>query len=108
MFLVPCVINRLEEDISKSKEGENVASIIEGLQAIKEGIHSVLTYSLQDDVEGALNLLSNVLSKIDKLSSKKSQSSIRVSREIGRIAPDFQIILDMKAGPNSRYVAEDT
>ncbi len=98
MFLIPCVINRLEEDISKSKEGENVASIIEGLQAIKEGINSVLTYYLQDDVEGAINLLSNVLSKIDKLTSKKSQSSIRVFRDIARIAPDFQIILDMFEG----------
>jgi len=98
MFLIPCVINRLEEDISKSKEGENAASIIEGLQAIKEGIHSVLTYYLQDDVEGAFNLLSNVLSKIDKLSSKESQSSIRVFRDIARIAPDFQIILDMFEG----------
>ena len=29
MFLILCVINRLEEDISKSKEGENVASIID-------------------------------------------------------------------------------
>ena len=98
MFLIPCVINRLEEDISKSKEGENVASIIEGLQAIKEGIHSVLTYYLQDDVEGAINLLSNALSKIDKLCSKKSQSGIRVFRDIARIAPDFQIILDMFEG----------
>src|SRR3990167_5261920 len=40
MFLIPCVINRLEEDLSQYKEGENVASIIEGLQAIQEGIHS--------------------------------------------------------------------
>jgi len=98
MLLIPCVINRLEEDVSKSKEGENVASIIEGLQAIQEGIHSVLTYYFQDDVEGALNLLSNVLSKIDKLSSKKSQSGIRVYRDMARIAPDFQIILDMFEG----------
>jgi len=98
MFLIPCVINRLEEDISKSKEGEYFTSIIEGLQAIKEGIHSVLTYYLKDDVEGALNLLSNVLSKIDKLSGKKSQSSIRVFCDIARIAPDFQIIIDMLEG----------
>ncbi len=98
MFLIPCVINRLEEDVSKSKEGENVASIIEGLHAIKEGIHSVLTYYLQDDAEGALNLLSNVLSKIDKLSGKKFQSVIRLFRDIVRIAPDFQIILDMFEG----------
>jgi hypothetical protein len=98
MFLIPCVINRLEEDISRSKEGENVASIIEGLRAIQEGIHSVLTYYLQDDVEGALNLLSNVLLKTGKLSSKKSQSNIRIFRDIARIAPDFQIILDMFEG----------
>ncbi|MFN3532570.1 MAG: hypothetical protein ACK41Q_08695 [Candidatus Brocadia sp.] len=98
MFLIPCVINRLEEDISQGKEGENVASIIEGLQAIQEGIQSVLTYYLRDDVEDAINLLSNVLSKIDKLSSKKSPSSIRVFRDIARIAPDFLIILDMFEG----------
>lgn len=98
MFLMPCIIDRLEEDISKNKEGENVASIIEGLQAIKEGIHSVLTYYLQDDVDGALNLLRDVLAKIDKLSSKKSQSGIRFLRDITRIAPDFQIILDMFEG----------
>ena len=61
MFLIPCLINRLEQDISKSKEDENVASIIEGLQVIKEGMHGVLAYYLQDDVEGALNLLRNVL-----------------------------------------------
>lgn len=34
MFLIPCVFNRLEEDISKSREGENVALIIESLQAL--------------------------------------------------------------------------
>ena len=98
MFLMPCIIDRLEEDISKNKEGENVASIIEGLQAIKEGIHSVLTYYLRDDTDGALNLLRDVLAKIDKLSSKKSQSGIRFLRDITRIAPDFQIILDMFEG----------
>ncbi len=36
MFLIPCVINRLGEDISKSEEVEDVAPITEGLQAIKE------------------------------------------------------------------------
>ncbi len=98
MFLIPCVINRLEEDLSKNKEDENVASIIEGLQAIQEGIQSVLTYYLRDDVEGAHKLLRNVLSKIDKLSGKRSQSSIRFFRDIARIAPDFQIILYMFEG----------
>ncbi|MDN3514186.1 MAG: hypothetical protein NG747_07285 [Candidatus Brocadia sp.] len=98
MFLIPCVINRLEEDISQSKESENVASIIEGLQAIQEGIQSVLTYYLRDDVEGALNILRNVLSKTDKLSVKKSPSGIRVFRDMARLAPDFQIILDMLEG----------
>src|SRR3989304_7876339 len=42
MFLIPCVINRLEEDISESNECENVAAIIEGLYTIQEGIQSVL------------------------------------------------------------------
>ena len=98
MFLIPCVINRLGEDISKSEEVENVTPITEGLQAIKEGIHSVLTYYLQDDVDGALNLLSNALSNIDKLSGRKFQSSIRFLRDIARIAPDFHILLDMFEG----------
>ena len=31
MFIIPCVINRLEEDISKSKEGEDFSPITEGL-----------------------------------------------------------------------------
>lgn len=98
MFLIPCVINRLEEDMSQSKEDENVAPIIEGLQVIQEGIQCVLRYYLQEDVDDAINLLNNVLSKIDKLSSKKSQSSIRVFRDIARIVPDFQIIYDMFEG----------
>ncbi len=95
MLLIPCVINRLGEDISKSKEVEDVAPITEGLQAIKEGVNSVFAYYLQDDVGGALNLLSNALSTIDKLSSKKFKSSIRFLRDITRIAPDFRILLDM-------------
>lgn len=94
MCLIPCLMNRLEEDISKSKEGENVTSIIEGLQAIQEGTQSVLVYYQRDDVEVSLNLLSKVLSKIDNLSIKKSPSGIRVFRDIARIAPDFQIILN--------------
>lgn len=98
MSLIPCIINRLEEDISKNKEGGNVASIIEGLHAIKEGIKGVLVYYLQDDVDSALNLLRDVLSKIDKLSGKISDSGIRIFRDITRIAPDFQIILDMFEG----------
>ncbi len=98
LFLIPCVISRLEEDISRNIEGENVASIIESLQAIREGIHSVLAYYLRDDVEGAINLLSNILSKIDKLSGKKSPSGIRIFRDLARIAPDFQILIDMFEG----------
>jgi hypothetical protein len=98
MFLIPCVINRLGEDISKSKEVEDVVPIAEGLQAIKEGVKSVLTYYLQDDIDSALNLLSNTLSNIDKLSSKKFQSGIRFFRDMARIAPDFLILLDMFEG----------
>ena len=95
MFLIPCVINRLEDDVYANNEGVNVASIIEGLLAIQEGIKSILTYYLQDDVEGVINLLNNVLSKIDKLSGKKFPSGIRIFHDITKIAPDFQIILGM-------------
>ncbi len=95
MCLIPCMINRLEEDISKSKEGGNITSIIEGLQAIQEGIQGVLAYYLRGDVEVALNLVGKVHSKIDNLSNKKPPSGIRVFRDMARIAPDFQIILNM-------------
>ncbi len=98
MFLIPCVINRLGEDISKSEEVEDAAPITEGLQAIKEGVNSVLAYYLQDDVVVALNLLNNALSNIDNLSNKKLQSNIRFLSDIARIAPDFHILLDMLEG----------
>lgn len=98
MFLIPCVINRLEEDISKCYEDEHVIPVIEYLQMVKEVIHSILTYYLHDDIKGALDLLNNVLPKIDKLSNRKFQSSIRIFRDIARIAPDFQIIHDMFEG----------
>lgn len=98
MFLIPCVINRLEEDISKSKEVEDATPITDGLKAIKEGINSVLTYYLQEDVDGAHNLLSNTLSNIDKLSGIEPQSDIRFLRDISRIAPDFHILFDMFEG----------
>ncbi len=95
MFLIPCVISRLEEDVSKSKGGEGNILIMEGLQAVKEGLNSVSIYYLQDDVDGALNILSNSLSAIDKLSSKKLQFGIRFFRDLARIALDFHILLDM-------------
>jgi len=98
MFLIPCIIHRLEEDLSKSKEVEGVAPITEGLQTIKEGINSVLTYYLQDDVEGALGLLSNALSSMDKLSGIIPQSSIRFLRDMSGIAPDFHILSSMLEG----------
>ncbi len=94
MFLIPCVINRLEEDVSESKGGEGGILISEGLQAVKEGLNSVSIYYFQDDVEGALNLLNNSLSDIDKLSRKKLQSGIRFFRDLARIVPDFNILLD--------------
>ncbi len=95
MSLIPCVISRLEEDVSRGKGGEGGMLITEGFQAVKEGLNSVSIYYFQDDVDGALNLLSNSLSEIDKLSSKKFQSSIRFFRDLARIAPDFHILLDM-------------
>lgn len=98
MFLIPCVINRLEEDISQMQESENVASIVAALQAVQEGVQGVLTYYLRDDVESALNLLRIVLSKIGNLSGKQTPSGVRVFRDVARIAPDFQMILDMLEG----------
>lgn len=98
MFLIPCVINRLEEDISKSKEIEDAVPIAEGLRAIKEGVNSVLTYYLQDDTGGALNLLNNTLSNLDKLSGTKQQSGIRFFSDMARITPDFHILVDMFEG----------
>ncbi len=98
MFLIPCVINRLEEDISKSKEVEDATPITDGLKAIKEGINSVLTYYLQEDVDGAHNLLSNTLSNIDRLSGIEPQSDIRFLRDMAGIAPDFHILFNMLEG----------
>ncbi len=98
VFLIPCVINRLEDDLSKSKEVEDAAPITEGLQAIKECINSVLAYYLKDDVEGALSLLSNTLSSVDKLSRMKPQSSVRFLSDMSRIAPDFHILSNMLEG----------
>lgn len=98
MFLIPCVLNRLEEDLSKGKGGENSSSIIEGLQVIQEGLQSVLAYYQRDDVEVPLEILSNALTTIDHLSYKKRPSGIRVFHDIARIAPDFQIIHTMFEG----------
>jgi len=95
MFLIPCVINRLEEDVSKRKGGEWCMLIVEGLQAVKAGLNSVSTYYFQNDVDGALNLLNNALSEINKLSGIKQQSDIRFLHDLARIEQDFQLILDM-------------
>ena len=95
MCLIPCMLNRLEEDLSAGKEGESIASIIEGLQAIQEGIQSILAYYQRDDVEAPFEMLSNALTTIDHLSYKKPLPGIRVFRDIARIAPDFQIIHTM-------------
>lgn len=98
MCLIPRVLNRLEEDLSKGKEGEDISSIMEGLQAIQEGIQGVLAYYQRDDVEVPLEILSNALTTIDHLSYKKRPSGIRVFHDIARIAPDFQIIHTMFEG----------
>ncbi|MGR3318159.1 MAG: hypothetical protein ACUZ8O_06725, partial [Candidatus Anammoxibacter sp.] len=98
MLLIPCVINRLEEDITENKEGENLAPITEGLQAIIDGLNSVLIYYLQDDVDLAFNLLNNAMSKINNLSNKEPQSSVRFLNDMARIAPDFEMLLHMFEG----------
>ena len=71
---------------------------VRGLQTIKEGINSVLTYYLQDDVGGAFGLLSNALSSIDKLSGIKPLSCIRFLRDMSGIAPDFHILSNILEG----------
>ncbi len=98
VFLIPCAINRLEDDLSKSKKIEDIALITEGLQAIKEGFNSALTYYLQEDIEGALSLLNNTLSSVDKLSEMKLQSGIRFLSDVSRIAPDFHILFNVLEG----------
>ncbi len=98
VFLIPCVINRVEEDLSKIKEAEDAALITDGLQAINEGIESVLVYYLHDDVESALSLLSNAISNIDKLSGIKPQSGVRFFHDMSRIVPDFHILFNMLDG----------
>ena len=92
MCLIPCVMNRLDEDVSNGYEGDNVTSIIEGLLAIQECLQSVLAYYQRDDVETPFEMLGSALSKIGNLSNKKSPSGVRVFRDIARLAPDFQII----------------
>lgn len=98
MCLIPCVMNRLEEDVSTGYEGDNITSIIEGLLAIQEGLQSVLAYYQRGDVETPFEILGNALSKIGNLSNKKSPFGVRVFRDIARIAPDFQIIYNMFEG----------
>ncbi len=61
MCLIPCVMNRLEEDVSRSKEGENISPIMDGLQAMQEGIQGVLAYYQRDDVEAALKALAKAM-----------------------------------------------
>ncbi|MGR3178601.1 MAG: hypothetical protein ACUZ8E_11140 [Candidatus Anammoxibacter sp.] len=98
MLLIPCVINRLEEDISGNIEGENLEPVKEGLYAIIDGLNSVLTYYLQDDVDLACNLLGNAMSKIVNISNKEPQSCVRFLNDIARIAPDFEMLLHMFEG----------
>jgi len=98
MLVLPCVITRLEKDISESRESEDVTPVTQGLQAISEGLNSVFTYYHQDDVAGAFNLLSNAITKIDKLSNRIAPSSIRFLNDLERVAPDFHILLDTFEG----------
>ncbi len=98
MCLIPCVMNRLEEDVSRSKEGENISPIMDGLQAMQEGIQGVLAYYQRDDGEAALKVLGKALSNLNNFSNKNPPSGVRVFRDIARIAPDFLIILNMFEG----------
>ncbi len=98
MLLIPCVIDRLEDDMSGLKDGANVEPITQGLHAIKTGINSVLTYYNFDDVGKAVNLLSSAALDIDKLVNLKDLPLVRFFKDLNRIAPDFHILLSSFEG----------
>ncbi len=94
VILIPLIITRLEEDVSKNKEIVNVLPIAESLRAIQEAINGVLIYYLQDDVDSAIISLNISISNIDNIFSKKFQFHIRFLHDITRVAPDFQLFLN--------------
>ena len=94
IVLIPLIITRLEEDVSKSKVYGDVSPITEGLKAIQEAINGVLIYYLKDDVDSAIISLNISISNIDNIFSKNSPIFIfRFLHDITRVAPDFQFFL---------------
>jgi hypothetical protein len=98
IVLIPLIITRLEEDISKNKLIENVSPITEGLKAIQETINGVLIYYIPGDVDSAIISLNISISNIDNILSKKLQSHIRLLQDITRVVPDFHILLNTLDG----------
>ncbi len=94
IVLIPLIITRLEEDISKTKVMEDILPITEGLKAIQDTINGVLIYYLQDDVDSAIISLNISISNIDNIFSKKIQFHIRFLHDITRVAPDFRLFLN--------------
>jgi hypothetical protein len=94
IVLIPLIITRLEEDISKNKLIEDVSPITEGLKAIQETINGVLIYYIPGDVDSAIISLNISISNIDNILSKKLQSHIRLLQDITRVVPDFHILLN--------------
>ncbi len=94
IILIPLIITRLEEDVSKYKEIVDISPITEGLTAIQETINGVLIYYIQDDVDSTIISLNISMSNIDNICNKKLQSHIRFLLDITRVAPDFQLFLN--------------
>lgn len=93
IFLIPCVIKRLEDDIKK--ENADIIHIKEGLAAITEGIKGILAYYAHDNLDGAVDILNDAVSEMTMSSSKGIHSHIRLFLDVLRIMPDFHIILNM-------------
>jgi len=100
MYLLPCILDRLEEDIDKDRvslsSGGNAHQLLDGLEAIEQALKGVLAWYIHDDVDQALRLMNAALENVGKHSKKKETPfGDRFLRDLVRVAPDLQIIRDM-------------
>ncbi len=103
MFLLPCVFDRLEEDIDQGRvflpsggDGGNAHQLLDGLEAIERVLKGVLAWYIHDDVDQALQLINAALKNVGKHSKKKETASNgRFLRDLVRVAPDLQILRGM-------------
>lgn len=103
MLLLPCVLDRLEEDIDKDLfslpiggDGGAAHQLLDGLGAIKQAIQTVLTWYIHNDVDQALELVNTALEGARKYTVKEEPGFRgRFLHDLARIAPDFQIMRGM-------------